>query len=122
MKKKRGAQPGNKNALKHGFYTEAYKVDVSRLLDKLPIQDLSAEINLIRVLSDHYLDSLHAGSEPLDRETKLTALRAVCLSMHTVARLQRLNTMALIMNEKSDELEKKLLKPMAHEQNDLDTP
>jgi hypothetical protein len=62
MKKKRGAQPGNKNSLKHGIYSSDTRFREARLLDTLPLTDLSPEINLYRALTDRYLDSLHAGA------------------------------------------------------------
>ncbi len=34
LKRKRGAQPGNKNALRHGFYSECFTSEENNLLDE----------------------------------------------------------------------------------------
>jgi hypothetical protein len=53
--RKQGAQPGNKNALRHGFYQTHFSRDESKRLDDLTDEiEIIAEINLIRV----YLDRL----------------------------------------------------------------
>ncbi|MFA5378252.1 MAG: hypothetical protein WC455_21035 [Dehalococcoidia bacterium] len=56
-KRSRGAQPANRNALKHGFYaktlTEAEKVDLETAAD---ITGLDDEIALLRVKIKHALE------------------------------------------------------------------
>jgi hypothetical protein len=49
---RRGAQPRNKNALKHGFYSRHFKADENTRLDAESETSITAEINLIRVLID----------------------------------------------------------------------
>jgi hypothetical protein len=49
--RKKGAQPGNLNALKHGYYSNALTKAQALLLkaaDKLPSDDLSGEVALLR--------------------------------------------------------------------------
>lgn len=57
VKRSRGAQPGNRNALKHGFYaktlTEAEQVDLQIAAD---IEGLDDEIALLRVKIKHALE------------------------------------------------------------------
>lgn len=48
-KRKRGAQPANKNALKHGFYSKNFTTAEKKSLDTTETNVLS-EINLIRVM------------------------------------------------------------------------
>jgi hypothetical protein len=55
---------------KHGLYSAAYKAGKLHLLDKMSIMDLSAEIDLIRVANERYLESLKSNSQPLDPETQ----------------------------------------------------
>ncbi len=86
---KRGAPVGNHNALKHGFYSVAFKASEQRLLAKLPAQDLSAEIELIRVTSLRFLQALDAAGRPTDFDTQLSALRVLNLSAHSIATLLR---------------------------------
>lgn len=43
-----GAQPGNTNALRHGFYSARFTTADNKSLDKAEL-DLQAEINLVRI-------------------------------------------------------------------------
>jgi hypothetical protein len=87
--KKRGAQSGNHNAFRHGFYSSAFKDRERRLLSSMPATDLAAEIDLIRVANYRFLQALNAVPGPLDVETQLAALRAVNLSAQSIASLIR---------------------------------
>jgi len=89
-KKKRGAQPQNQNARKHGFYSALFKARERALLDQIPAADLSAEIELIRLANVRFLEALQASKSTLDYDACLTALRAVNLSAHSTAMLLRL--------------------------------
>jgi len=52
-KRKRGAQPGNKNAERHGFYSKSFTPDESSRLDAFGADlSLIAEINLNKVMID----------------------------------------------------------------------
>ena len=96
-KKKRGGQPHNKNALLHGFYSAEFKARENQFLDETPATDLTPEIELIRVLTARYLDSVKEGAQPLDSETHLQALRAVTQganAIHTCIRLQKVRAAA----------------------------
>jgi hypothetical protein len=59
------------------------------MLADLPLTDLSAEINLIRITNPRFLQALKASKGELDLQTQLTALRAVNLSAHSIATLLR---------------------------------
>jgi len=48
--KKRGAPPGNKNALKHGFYSRAFTKEEQREWKSAAKNRLQPEINLFKVL------------------------------------------------------------------------
>ncbi len=89
MKRKRGAPLGNHNACKHGFYSSAFKASEQRLLAEMPAQDLSAEIELIRVTSLRFLQALDAAGKTTDLDTQLSALRVLNLSAHSIAALLR---------------------------------
>jgi hypothetical protein len=104
MKKpKRGAQPGNHNAIKHGYYSSIFKATERRLLDQLPLTDLSAEIELIRVTNKRFLQALSASKDDLDFETQLTTLRAVNLSAHSIATLLRAHVLTAALNRDAAE-------------------
>ena len=87
--RKPGGQPHNQNAIKHGFYSAIFKKTERALLSEIPLDDLSAEIELIRVTSQRFLRALVASKDELDFEAQLTALRAVNLSAHSLATLLR---------------------------------
>jgi len=57
-KRKPGAQPGNKNALRHGFYAQRFTVAESGRLDKQDPSDVIAEIALLRVCLDRLTEQL----------------------------------------------------------------
>ncbi|MFN2118877.1 MAG: hypothetical protein ACK2T0_00610 [Anaerolineales bacterium] len=98
-----GAQPGNSNALKHGFYSSVYRARERSLLAELPLTDLSAEIDLIRITNRRFLRALQASKGDLDLETQLTALRAVNLSAHSIATLLRAHALTAAFDEETAE-------------------
>lgn len=58
-KKPKGGQPGNKNALKHGFYQDHYTADEKkRLAAQADELDILSEINLIRVQIDRLTEQV----------------------------------------------------------------
>jgi hypothetical protein len=89
LKRRRGAQPGNQNARKHGFHSSLFKAHELKLLDDLPAADLTPEIELLRVASARYLRSLQQSKGTDDYQTNLTALRALNLSAQSIAMLLR---------------------------------
>ena len=103
MKKKRGAQPGNNNALQHGLYSAAFKAEENRLLGESSATDLTAEIELIRVMNTRFLESLQT-SQPLDPETQLSALRVVTLSSQAIMGLIRLQSQRTVANKEMDDI------------------
>lgn len=50
--RKQGAQPNNKNALKHGFYSEGWTEEEIKRLGDAEELDLMAEIQLTRIMID----------------------------------------------------------------------
>ena len=86
------------NALRHGYYSSIFKATERRLLDQIPLTDLSAEIELIRVTNKRFLKALAASKGDLDFETQLTALRAVNLSAHSIATLLRAHALTAAVN------------------------
>jgi hypothetical protein len=88
-KKKKGAQPRNQNARKHGYYSEHFKRREQQLLETLDPVDLSAEIELIRVTCARFLRAWNDAHHTPDYEASLIALRAVNLSAQTIGMLLR---------------------------------
>ena len=84
-----GAPLGNRNAWKHGFYSSVFKARERQLLSRLPLTDLAAEIELIRVASLRFMEALNKSDRSFDVETQLAALRAVNLSAQSITSLIR---------------------------------
>ena len=57
----RGGQPGNTNALKHGFYTKNFSPAECRDLQAINADVLSDEIALLRVLIKRFADQIQAS-------------------------------------------------------------
>jgi hypothetical protein len=82
--KKRGAQPGNLNALKHGFYTRRIPRADLTSLDTTQFNGLEEEIAMLRLLTRRLID-LSADALTLPEINDL--LRTYCLACLTLTRL-----------------------------------
>ena len=122
MKNKRGAQPGNDNAYQHGFYSAAFKAAEARLLDDSSTTDLTAEIELIRVMNIRFLESLKSIDQPLDPETQLSALRAVTLSAQAITGLIRLQNLRASSEKNMDEMDQYFSSFPDDKLDDFNTP
>jgi hypothetical protein len=69
-RKKRGAQPKNLNALRHGFYSRAFNQVENTDLDTLMTEGLSDEINMLRVVTRRVM-SLAQDAEDIEETTML---------------------------------------------------
>jgi len=56
--RKPGAQKGNKNALRHGFYSRRYTTDEKTRLEATESIDVQSEIALLRVCMDRLAEQL----------------------------------------------------------------
>jgi hypothetical protein len=101
-KRKRGAQPNNCNAFKHGFYSDQFKQAERINLSQIKNTDLSNEIEVVRVQILRYLEAETAAFNQIDYETRLQALHTVSLAAESLTRLIRTQ---VILN--SDPLELK---------------
>lgn len=68
-KRPRGAQPGNSNAVKHGFYSRKFHPQELNDLDLMLAGDLNDEIDMFRVVTRRVFDLLNEekvkGGSPL---------------------------------------------------------
>jgi len=94
MPKKRGGQPNNKNAYKHGFYSKYFSTFESKALSDLPVTDVTNEIGLMRVQIDRFMQVYTTSLEGLDYEKRLAALRTVTLAVGRIASLERIQSSA----------------------------
>ena len=106
-KKKRGGQPHNKNAFLHGFYSAEFKARENQFLNETPATDLTGEIELIRVLTARYLESVNSRPQPLEPETNLEAVRVVSQGSNAIATLIRLQKVRAAADKDMDELMEK---------------
>jgi hypothetical protein len=90
-KRTRGAQPGNSNAVKHGFYSRNFKQLESADLEIALLNGLDDEIAMLRVIIRRVFDYTHAEKQNLDTwTTGLATLGAACTRMAHLLRTQKL--------------------------------
>lgn len=75
--RKRGAQPGNLNALKHGFYSRQFRSRERVDLDALLSLDLIDEIHLLRILMRRLLE---VSNDTEDLDQCLAVLKATSVA------------------------------------------
>ena len=106
--RKRGAQPGNKNALKHGFYSDQFKQAERRALNDIPMADLTGEIELMRVQMHRCLKAENQVESQLTYEDHLSAMRAFSHAADSITRLGRLQTLLNLQDTEWKEIEKRI--------------
>ncbi len=90
-KKSRGGQPGNTNALKHGFYTKRFDEQEKEALDLLEDHlDLMSEIKTLRVVLDRALTRITGGLEVEDFTALSSVIGGLSTTIGRLVRLQRL--------------------------------
>ena len=82
----RGGQPGNDNALKHGFYSRQFTRADLPGLDGIQMGYMRDEVILLRVILRRVLAY---STEVTDLPTALTLLRGVAFASHVISRLMR---------------------------------
>jgi hypothetical protein len=89
-----GGQPGNLNALRHGFYTRRiHKRDLSGVEDT-SIKGLAEEIALIRIFTRKLIES---GIDTADLYEIAGILRTICLASATITRI--IKAQAFLVND-----------------------
>jgi hypothetical protein len=90
-KKPRGGQPGNTNALKHGFYASLFNSAERRRLEKFDQDEIDDDIALLRVLTKRVAASmLHPPqTAPLTIGQRLAALRVITYASARLEKMQR---------------------------------
>lgn len=89
MNRKRGVQPGNRNAIKHGFYSDQFRQAEKIGLSLIQQTDLTNEIQLFRVQLRRYLEAETVALDQMDYETRLQALHTFSLAAECFNRLVR---------------------------------
>jgi len=109
MSRKRGAQHGNKNSYKHGFYSSQFDRNERQILNQMPYTDLTGEIELVRIANKRFLDALNDLPQPLDVKTQLSVLHAITLSAESINSMIRTQIILAQANGESDEIRAKLM-------------
>jgi hypothetical protein len=94
MSRKRRAQPGNRNAFKHGFYSGQFSSFERRNVSDIRSADLSSEIALLRVYINRFLAEYNASREKMDYAGHLAVFRALTLAVGRLASLERIHSAA----------------------------
>jgi len=83
--RKRGAQPGNQNALKHGFYSRQFNTQDLQDLEMDGTPGMQSEIAMMRVVMRRVFEQAHA--EAADLEAWALALSTLGLAANRVSHL-----------------------------------
>lgn len=94
--RKRGAQPGNSNALKHGFYSQAFKQSERELLSSVSEASFDNERDLIRVVMHRTMQGISVAENPTVEEY-LSALRTFAFAAAVLERLDRSQRLARLL-------------------------
>ena len=94
-KKKRGGQPGNRNAIKHGFYARYFRefelVDLDILREEA-LPQLASEVALLRIQVrrlEEYLQKAEEEGVKLDWVAYLNSLGLACTRIATLLKTQK---------------------------------
>lgn len=102
--RKRGGQPGNHNAVKHGFYSAVFKQIESELLASETSTKFEGEIDLLRVLIKRTVDKANEHSD-LSLEETFTLLRNISFAAAIIERLNRSKNLHLVNEQEFQILE-----------------
>lgn len=88
-KRRRGAQPGNMNALKHGFYAALFRPAELSDLETMLETGLAGEAAMLRVMTRRVL-ALAGGVEDLDEAVRvLRALGVACARLAALLKAEK---------------------------------
>jgi hypothetical protein len=83
--RKRGGQPGNLNALRHGFYSKQFKADELTFLEANSVVGLENEIAMLRVVTRRLL----ALAETTDLQEMISVVGILGMTASKLAGLLR---------------------------------
>ncbi|MBE0688294.1 MAG: hypothetical protein IH585_20060 [Anaerolineaceae bacterium] len=91
MARTRGGQPGNLNAVKHGFYSRKFRDLESQDLETVPVEGLDGEIALMRVMIRRVFDYANDNAGDLeDWMETLTVLGSASTMLAKMLQTQKL--------------------------------
>ena len=92
LKRKPGAQPGNTNALKHGFYASAFNERELSDLDAVLEHGLQNELNMLRVATRRFFE-MATNSENQTLESVGQTLSLLSMAAGKLAAITRIQHM-----------------------------
>lgn len=105
-KRTRGGQPGNLNALKHGFYTRRFTHTDLAGVESTDFNSLMEEITIIRLYARRLIE---LDSQSADISQVANILRILCLASLTITRLVKTSQFLQVnTNTASSDLHKAL--------------
>ena len=75
--RKTGGQPGNQNALKHGFYSRKFKPSESESLEAASVEGLRSEIVMLRVMIRRVVELATNPEKEPSLESTIAALNTL---------------------------------------------
>ena len=121
-RRRRGGQPGNTNAFKHGFYSRSFTEYEKELLSQIPLTDFRGEIDLARVSNRRVIEALR-NTPGLTYNDILSGARAISLGNASIASFSRAQFQAARLTadaRETDEWLKKLLAALPPDETDQD--
>ncbi len=115
VRRKRGGQPGNTNAFKHGFYTKNFSLAERRGLQAAKGVVLGDEIALLRVLIRRFAEEILSsqGAAPIETAQHLAVVSEAMLRLASLLRTDHMlggaqsstfiKQLSLVLEEISDE-------------------
>jgi len=118
-KGKPGAEICDRHALKHGFYSDQFTQAERRALDNVPLNDLTGEIELLRVEIHRYFEALNRAGGGLDHQTLHSFRRAVNRSADRLTNLVRSQTLLNLQTREWQKVEE-ILNSIPFDDDDMD--
>ena len=88
--RRRGGQPGNTNALKHGFYSRAFKSGELADLDAILAEGLQDEIAMLRLTTRRVIEFINEFETPKEAVATLGALGLAATRLAGLMRTQKI--------------------------------
>lgn len=101
LPRKRGAQPGNANNLKHGFYSRQFKGVIQHDLDRHSFTGLTDEITALRVFLRETLELI---GRPTNEKHALDCLQRLSAGFYALSRLVRTQLVLNLSGKETNDL------------------
>jgi len=101
-KRKPGGQPGNQNALKHGYYSRLFKGREDEIFSALSLEEIQEEIELTRVNNRRVLQAITEDPD-ITYDQILAGVRAISTGTALIASLNRAGAGVSMASSEGDE-------------------